>query len=68
MTVKVDGAKLKVQDVVRVARTNPDGRFEKAVLDPQARERIAATRAYIDQNWMHDDAPLMSDYSRIKGC
>ncbi|KAB0268693.1 HAL/PAL/TAL family ammonia-lyase [Microvirga brassicacearum] len=59
MTVKVDGAKLKVQDVVRVARPNPDGRFEKAVLDPQARERIAATRAYIDQNWMHDDAPLM---------
>ena len=59
MTVKVDGAKLKIRDVVRVARPGAKGRFEKAVLDPQARERIAATRAYIDQNWMHDDAPLM---------
>jgi histidine ammonia-lyase len=59
MAVKVDGAKLKVRDVARVARPDGKGRFEKAVLDPQARERIAATRAYIDQRWMHDDAPLM---------
>ncbi|WP_210495768.1 HAL/PAL/TAL family ammonia-lyase [Microvirga antarctica] len=59
MTVKIDGAKLKLRDVARVARPNGNGRFEKAVLDPQARERIAATRAYIDQHWMHDDAPLM---------
>lgn len=59
MAVKVDGAKLKIRDVVRVARANGKGRFEKAVLHPEARERIAATRAYIDRNWMHDDAPLM---------
>ena len=59
MTVRVDGAKLKIRDVVRASRPNTKGRFEKAVLDPQARERIAATRTYIDQNWMHDDAPLM---------
>ncbi|MBZ6077808.1 HAL/PAL/TAL family ammonia-lyase [Microvirga puerhi] len=59
MTVKVDGAKLKISDVVHVARRNGKGRFEKAVLHPQARERIAATRNYIDRHWMRDDAPLM---------
>ncbi|MGO4570452.1 HAL/PAL/TAL family ammonia-lyase [Microvirga sp. 2TAF3] len=59
MTVKIDGAKLRIRDVVRVARANGKGRFEKATLHPQARERIAATRDYIDRNWMHDDAPLM---------
>jgi histidine ammonia-lyase len=59
MTVKVDGVKLKIRDVVRVARPGANGRFEKAVLHPEARERIAATRAYIDRNWMRDDAPLM---------
>jgi histidine ammonia-lyase len=59
MTVKIDGVTLKIQDVVRVARPNDAGRFETAALHPEARERIAATRAYIDSNWMHDDAPLM---------
>jgi len=59
MTVKIDGAKLRIGDVVRVARPNGKGRFEKAALHPQARERIAATRDYIDSHWMHDDAPLM---------
>jgi histidine ammonia-lyase len=59
MTVRVDGTTLEIRDVVRASRPNAKGRFEEAVLDPQARERIAATRTYIDQNWMHDDAPLM---------
>jgi histidine ammonia-lyase len=59
MTVKIDGANLDVRDVVRVARSDRDGRFEEAALHPDARARIAATRAYIDRNWMHDDAPLM---------
>ncbi|HEY8382160.1 MAG TPA: aromatic amino acid ammonia-lyase [Microvirga sp.] len=59
MTVKIDGAKLKARDVVRVARPGASGRYEKAALHPAARERIAATRAYIDRTWMHDDAPLM---------
>src|ERR671912_1488778 len=58
MTVTIDGATLAVPDVVRVARPGPDG-CETAALDPAARERIAATRAYIDRTWMHDDAPLM---------
>src|SRR5215203_5385076 len=59
MTVQIDGANLDVRDVVRVARPNRDGRFEEAALHPEARARIAATRAYIDRHWMHDDAPLM---------
>ena len=59
MTVKLDGATLHIQDVVRVARPDADGRYAQAALDPEARERIAATRAYIDRTWMHDDAPLM---------
>src|SRR5690606_4180700 len=63
MTVKIDGSKLKIRDVVRVSRPNGKGRFEKAVLHPEARERIAATRAYIDKTWMHDDAPLMHAFN-----
>jgi histidine ammonia-lyase len=59
MTVKVDGAKLKIRDVVGVARRAPGDRFRKAALAPEARERIKETRAYIDRTWMHDDAPLM---------
>src|SRR5918993_5325708 len=59
MTVKLDGATLGIQDVARVARPDTQGRFAQAALHPEARERIAATRAYIDRTWMHDDAPLM---------
>ena len=59
MTISIDGATLSIGDVVRVARPDADGLFATASLAPQARERIAATRAYIDRNWMHDDAPLM---------
>ena len=59
MTVKIDGARLKIPQVVRVSRPAANERFEKAALHPDAREKIAATRAYIDREWMHDDAPLM---------
>jgi histidine ammonia-lyase len=59
MTVTIDGATLTTGEVVRGARSSPSGRFEKAALHPAAREKIAATRAYIDRAWMHDDAPLM---------
>ncbi|HVL73341.1 MAG TPA: aromatic amino acid ammonia-lyase [Beijerinckiaceae bacterium] len=59
MIVSIDGATLTIPEVVRVARPGPDGRFAQAALAPEARDRIAATRAYIDRTWMHDDAPLM---------
>jgi histidine ammonia-lyase len=59
MTIKIDGETLAIGEVVRVARPDRDGRFAEAALHPDSRERIAATRAYIDRAWMHDDAPLM---------
>jgi histidine ammonia-lyase len=59
MAVTIDGATLTIGETVRVARPAPGGRFEKAALHPAARDRIAATRAAIDRDWMHDDAPLM---------
>ena len=59
MTVKLDGATLRIEDAVRVARPDARGNYAQATLAPEARERIAATRDYIDRNWMHDDAPLM---------
>ncbi|MDJ1160165.1 aromatic amino acid ammonia-lyase [Chelatococcus sp. SYSU_G07232] len=59
MTVTIDGATLTIEDVARVARRDAQGRFAPAALAQEARARIAATRAYIDATWMHDDAPLM---------
>ena len=44
---------------MRVARPDAQGNYAQAALAPEARERIAATRDYIDRTWMHDDAPLM---------
>ncbi len=62
MTVAVDGRKLTAARVVRVARPT-GGRYEKARLDPKARENIVATRQYLDSNFMHDDAPLMYSFN-----
>ena len=59
MTVTIDGVKLTIDGVVRVARPGANGRYEKAALSPKARERIAATRDFIEKEWMNDNAPLM---------
>lgn len=59
MTVTIDGLNLTGEAVLRVARPDRAGRYAKAVLDPDARARIAAARAYIDAHFMRDDAPLM---------
>lgn len=59
MTVKIDGRRLSIGSTVKVARPGTNGRFEKAALHPTARAAIAEARAYIDQQWMHDEAPLM---------
>ena len=63
MSVKVDGVKLKGRDVVRIARRSKAVRFEKAQLAPAARAAIAKTRAYLDQHFMRDDAPLMYSFN-----
>ncbi|MCF4164206.1 aromatic amino acid ammonia-lyase [Zavarzinia compransoris] len=59
MTVEIDGRRLDIGGVVKVARPGTDGCFDKATLHPDARAAIAGARAFIEANWMHDDAPLM---------
>ncbi len=63
MTVTIDGRKLTAAKVARVARRTPDGRFEKAKLDAKSREQLAATRKYLDDNFMNDEAPLMYSFN-----
>mgnify|MGYP003348135701 FL=1 len=63
MTVTIDGVKLTIDGVVRVARPGANGRYEKAALSPKARERIAATRDFIEKEWMNDNAPLMYSFN-----
>ena len=63
MSVIIDGATLSGADVLRVARRDAHGAFAKAVLAPQARARLAATRAWLDANFMNDDAPLMYSFN-----
>lgn len=63
MTVVIDGHKLKADKVVRVARKTASGRYEKVRLDDGARARLAATRDWLDRNFMHDDAPLMYSFN-----
>ena len=63
MTVTIDGRTLKADKVLRVARRGASGRFEKAKLHEGSREKLAATRAWLDSNFMHDDAPLMYSFN-----
>lgn len=63
MTVQIDGKRMKAQHVVRVARPGASGRYEKARLGADARAAIAATRAYIDREWMTDDVDLMYGFN-----
>ena len=59
MTVTLDGRHLNISQVVRAARPGASGQYERVVMDEAARQRIAATRAFIEANWMRDDAPLV---------
>ncbi len=63
MAVVIDGKKLTGEKVARVARRKAAGKFESARLAPAAREAVMAARRYIDQNFMHDDAPLMYSFN-----
>jgi len=63
MTVNIDGVSLTGADVARVARRDASGRFAPVSLDPAARARVAATRAWLDENFMNDDAPLMYSFN-----
>jgi histidine ammonia-lyase len=63
MTITLNGRSLKPNAVMRIARPLPSGRYEKAKLAPDARAKINAARAYIDGNFMHDDAPFMYSFN-----
>ncbi|MBR1221719.1 aromatic amino acid lyase [Bradyrhizobium sp. U87765 SZCCT0131] len=62
MTVSIDGLTLTGDQVLRVARPT-EGRFASAALDAAARAKVVAARAYIDANFMRDDAPLMYSFN-----
>jgi histidine ammonia-lyase len=59
MSVSIDGRRMTGEKVLRVARAGARGRPEKAVLAPKARADLTAARAYIEREWLNDDAPLM---------
>ncbi len=59
MAIIFDGLKLTIDKAIAVIRPDAKGRFQKAKLHPQARERIASTRALIERNLLNDDAPLI---------
>ncbi|RJF94685.1 aromatic amino acid lyase [Oleomonas cavernae] len=63
MTVKIDGRRLSIGQVAAVARPNGNGRFDKAALHLQSRGKLEQARAFIDANWMNDDAPLMYSFN-----
>lgn len=63
MTVTIDGRSLKAGPIMRVVRPGASGRFEKVKLSPAARARIAATRDWLDSNFMNDEAPLMYSFN-----
>lgn len=59
MAVTIDGRRMTGAKVVRVARSEKAGRFEKAGIEAKARAAVGTTRDYIDANWLTDQAPLM---------
>lgn len=58
MAVILDGASLSIEEVARVSHPQ-DGVYEEVSLAPEARNELAKTRAFIDREWMGDDAPPM---------
>eukprot|EP01037_Dinobryon_pediforme_P012629 gene12629-12720_t len=63
MTIALDGHTLTAKKVVQIARPSSAGRYEKATLGTKAREKIAATRAFLEANWMHDEAPMIYSFN-----
>ncbi|GJE29292.1 HAL/PAL/TAL family ammonia-lyase [Methylobacterium organophilum] len=58
-TTTIDGRTLDATGVLAVARPDAAGAYAEAALDAGARRELEAARAYIDANFMNDDAPLM---------
>ena len=62
-TITIDGRTLEAASVMAVCRPDASGALATAALDAGARERLSATRAYIDAHFMNDDAPLMYSFN-----
>ena len=58
-TVCIDGLTLTAQQVVAVAR---NGAIHVTLAD-DARTALVQSRAFIEANWMHDDAPMMYGFN-----
>lgn len=54
----IDGSSLTIDDLASLARS-PADRCPELAISPPAREKLAAVRAYMDANWLRDDAPLI---------
>lgn len=54
VTVTLDGATLTPDEVIEIARNHA-----RVELSANARQSLRATRAYIEENWLNDSAPLM---------
>lgn len=67
MTINIDGSTLKPEDVLRVSRPARDGHFVQCRLADSARTQIMATRHWLDENFMHDRAPLMYSFNTGTG-
>ena len=51
-TIRLDGANLSIEDVVRIAREGA-----KVELAPACRDEIVRVRSYIDKHWLVENAP-----------
>lgn len=58
-TMLIDGFTLTAEHVVSIAR-NPD---IKVGLAQSAREALKESRDYIEETWMHDEAPMMYSFN-----
>jgi len=63
MPILLDGKTLSPEAVLRLARPDTRGRFQKAELTPSARAALQVTRVYIEAEFMHDNAPLMYSFN-----
>ncbi len=58
MSLILDGRSLSIDDVSRASRPH-GGSYEEVSLAPTTREKLSETRAFIEREWMGDDAPRM---------
>jgi histidine ammonia-lyase len=58
MPITLTQQDLSLAEVISVARD-----FDTVELSSEIRDKLAATRQFIEQNWMHDEAPLIYSFN-----